>query len=501
VEPAERLLPIAKLLLSEDDDSRAPEILLRHVVEATEADRGFIVVREGATFEQKFDVAFDRSAVTSHERRFSRSLVRQAIDARRVIDSPNLAADPRFAEKESIAALGACAVIAAPLVHGGEVHGVLYLEHRRSARGFSEEARRFLAELVDLAGGFLRRALERDALRRRTQALERDLFARHDFSGIVTRHAGMVELLRTVAQVADSTATVLVRGETGTGKELIARALHVNSPRRKKPFVTLHTTALPATVLESELFGHQKGAFTGADRDRPGRIAGADGGTLFLDEIGEIPLEAQAKLLRFLQFGEIQRLGSDRTQTVDVRVVAATHQDLPALVQAGRFRQDLYFRLKVIELFVPPLRDRTGDVPLLVDHFLRTYWRREGDPPRWTRAAEQALASYAYPGNVRELAHAVERACILARGPDLGVELLPPEIAAAVSGPPAAAAGAFAEHTAAELEAAKEAAVARVEDEFLAGLMDRCGGNVSQAARHSGIHRSQLQRIMARRRA
>jgi Nif-specific regulatory protein/two-component system response regulator HydG len=488
----------AKLLLSEDDDDRATEVFFRQVVEATEADRGFIVVREGDSFEQKFDVCFDRKAISAEERRFSRSLVRQAIETRRLIDSPDLALDPRFAGVDSVQYLGACSVLAAPLLHGDEVYGVIYLERRDRVRGFSATERELVAELAEIGAVFFRRALEREGLRRRAQSLERDLFAQHDFSGIVTGSPRMIELLRTVAQVAATEATVLIGGETGTGKELIARALHVNSPRRHKPFVTLHTSALPGTVLESELFGHVRGAFTGAERDRTGRVASADGGTLFLDEVAEVSLEVQAKLLRFLQFGEIQRIGSDRTEKVSVRVLAATHQDLAALVRAGRFRQDLYFRLKVIEVFLPPLRERVGDVPLLVQHFLRQHWLRKGETPRLSARAEQALAAHAYPGNVRELAHAVERACVLARGPELDLPLFPPDIAA-VSTPPAAP-GAFVAYTAAELEEARDAAITTVERVFLAGLMDRSGNNVSLAARDSGIHRSQLQKMLARHR-
>jgi len=255
---------------------------------------------------------------------------------------------------------------------------------------------------------------------------------------------------------------------------------------------------LKITLLESELFGHVAGAFTDAKRDRAGRLASAHGGTLFLDEVGEIPIEAQAKLLRFLQFGEIQRLGSDRTEKVDVRIVAATHRDLRQMGKDGRFREDLYFRLKVLDLTLPPLCERRGDVALLADHFLHRFWRRPGERPRWTPRAERALLAHPYPGNVRELAHAVERACLLARGPDLDLDLLPPDMAGAASGP--AAEPAFSELTSGGLNEAREASVAAVEQRFLVELMRRCNGNVSRAARESGLHRTYLQKLLARHR-
>lgn len=491
------LLQIAKVLLSEDDDERAPELLLRHVLGATSADRGFIVAREGDSYEQKFAVAFERSDTTEQQRKWSRSLVRQVIETGRAVHVAKADRDPHFSLVQSLADSGACAVAVSPLAHRGEVYGAVYLEYQGERDG-GGEARQFLAEFAELAGLFLKRASEREALRRRGRSLERDLFARYDFQGIVTHHPKMLALLRAVAQVAASDAAVLVRGETGTGKELIARALHTNGARRARPWVTLHTSALPGSVLESELFGHLKGAFTGADRDRVGRVASAHGGTLFLDEVAEIGLEAQAKLLRFLQFGEIQRVGSDRVEKVDVRVVAATHQDLPALVAAGRFRRDLYFRLKVIELEIPPLRERAGDVPLLVAHFLKLSWKRPGEQPRWTARAERALREHPYPGNVRELAHAVERACVLATGPVLDADLLPPDFATPAADAPEPPR--FSHLTAQGLEEARAAGVAEVERAFLDTLMAEHGGNVSRAARESGLHRSYLQKLIARHR-
>ncbi|HEY0558101.1 MAG TPA: sigma 54-interacting transcriptional regulator [Thermoanaerobaculia bacterium] len=494
----EDLYEISKLLLAEDDAERTPEVLLRRLVERCGAETGFVVVREDGSYQQKFEVGGERERRSDLERRFSRTLVREAIATGELLYLPNLIEDPRFGSGESGLMIGRCCVLVAPLRYAGEVYGVVYLENRQEVDSFTPESRAFLAELAEIAGLFLKRASEGEELRRRNRSLERDLFAQHDFEGIVTRDPRMIELLRVVAQVAAADAPILVLGETGTGKELIARALHVNSPRRGRPFVTVHCAALPGTLLESELFGHVAGAFTDAKRDRPGRLASAHGGTLFLDEVGEIPIEAQAKLLRFLQFGEIQRLGSDRTEKVDVRVVAATHRDLRQMAKDGRFREDLYFRLKVLDLTLPPLRDRRGDVPLLADHFLRRFWRRPGERPRWTPRAERALQAHDYPGNVRELSHAIERVCLLARGPELDLDLLPSEVAGAA--PDAAAEPVFSELTGEALNEAREASVAAVEQRFLAELMRRCDGNVSRAAREAGLHRTYLQKLLARHR-
>jgi Nif-specific regulatory protein/two-component system response regulator HydG len=490
MEPYPTLFEIAKLLLAEDLE-KTPEILLRRVLEFTGAERGFIVVHDGAGYAERFHVRFERSQLSEPQRRFSRSVVKRVLQTGQPFQSSDLARDPRIEGTESVHALAGTAVLAAPLQHGGEVYGAIYIEQPRR---IGEPMQRFLAEFCEVAGLFLRRALEHESVQRQLRELQHGLFAAHDFPGIVTADPKMLRLLRTVAQVADSEASVLVHGESGTGKELVVRALHLNSSRRNRPFVAVHCAALPDTLLESELFGHRKGAFTGAQEKRTGRLPAADGGTLFLDEIAEIAPEVQAKLLRFLQFGEIQRVGSDTVEHVDVRVVAATHQNLQQLVEAGRFRQDLYFRLKVLELRIPPLRERASDIPLLLDHFLRKYWKRPSGPPRWTQEALRALQSYAYPGNVRELEHLVERACLLATEPRLGLELLPPELLDTPPGP----ATRFVDLSNDELKTARDSAVAQVEREFLAALLERHNGNISKAARAAGFSRPYLQRLLAR---
>ena len=261
------------------------------------------------------------------------------------------------------------------------------------------------------------RTLERRALVSENQLLKEQLASRYRLAGLETANARMAEAINTAARAAASRATILVRGESGTGKELMARAIHYASPRAKNALVAVSVGALPDTLIESELFGHERGAFTGADRERRGRFELADGGTLFLDEIGDLPKSTQVKLLRVLQEQAFERLGGTRTLTVDVRVIAATNRDLPAMVRTGEFREDLFYRLNVVCIELPLLRDRREDIPLLVDVFLRRFAGEASTPiDGVSREAMDLLLKYDYPGNVRELENLMHRAMVLARG-------------------------------------------------------------------------------------
>ncbi len=267
---------------------------------------------------------------------------------------------------------------------------------------------------------------ERQRLIMENRELREALQERHRVEGIIGESGRMQEVLSLVRRVAGSDATILIQGESGAGKELIARAIHYASPRAGAPLVSVNCAALPETLLESELFGHEKGAFTGAVATRKGRFELADGGSLFLDEIGDLPLHLQVKLLRVLQEREFERVGSSRPVAVDVRLLAATHQNLEILVRAGRFRDDLYYRINVVTIALPPLRERREDIPLLLDHFVEKFSRRNGKRiGGLTREAREALLRYDYPGNVRELENLVERAVILTRDEVIGLEDLP----------------------------------------------------------------------------
>jgi two-component system response regulator AtoC len=312
---------------------------------------------------------------------------------------------------------------------------------------------------------------------------------------IVGTTPAMLAVYKTVAHVAPTTATVLIVGESGTGKELVARAIHAKSPRATKPFVAINCGALPESILESELFGHERGSFTGASAQKRGLFEEARGGTLFLDEIGEIGPKMQVQLLRVLQEGEIRRVGAAETIKVDVRVVAATNRDLKAEVAAGRFREDLLFRLQVVTVNVPPLRERRGDIPLLIKHFIARHADRLGRPaPRVAPEVFEMLEGYEFPGNVRELSHILERDMLLAREGVITASDLPPEVAHAFGAHVAAAGGSG-------TLADDWPTLQQLERRYIDRVLSRTGGNKTRAAEVLGIDRRTLNRMFARERA
>ncbi len=334
------------------------------------------------------------------------------------------------------------------------------------------------------------RAAERVQLRAHNEALTRTLARAYEAAELVGESAPMHELRELIAKVAPTDAAVLIRGESGTGKELVARAIHRQSARSQAPFVAINCASIPENLLESELFGYEKGAFTGADRAKMGLVEVAHGGTLFLDEIGDLPLALQAKVLRMLQEHEIQRVGSLRPLKVDVRLIAATNRDLEAAIRERAFRADLYYRLNVISIDLPPLRERPTDIALLVEHFARKVARKLNRPlARFTENALAALQQYSFPGNVRELENLVERLLILSDKTEISAEDLPPEILGGAKG-------------AAPLDGSAELRVPGVLDwrqareaferEWLKWLLEAAGGNVSEAARLSGLSRRHL---------
>ena len=357
--------------------------------------------------------------------------------------------------------------------------------------------------------GIITQAIERFHLRRENARLQQQLqeyagylsqqmHGEFDFGQIVGEAAALREVMAKVEQVAPTGSTVLLRGETGTGKELVAHAIHINSPRVEKPFVRVNCAALAPGVLESELFGHEKGAFTGAVARRAGRFELADGGTLFLDEVGDLPMEVQVKLLRALQEREFERVGGAETLRVDVRVISATNRDLETLIGEGKFREDLYYRLNVFPIHLPPLRDRLEDLGRLVEHFVVKFNRVTGKQVRgFDASALDAMAHYAWPGNVRELENVVERAIIVCKGAEVTVNDLDfGRRPGALSGPTATAAASTPSVTStpASPTGQKPLNVRLQEQERneIVAAIEKNAGNIAGAARALGINRSTL---------
>ena len=345
------------------------------------------------------------------------------------------------------------------------------------------------------------RVLESSADKRENKRLREQVEKTYRFDSLVGQSPSMQRVFDVIRRVADSDLTVLVRGPSGTGKELVANAIHYNSPRKSKALIKVNCAAFSRELVESELFGHEKGAFTGATATREGKFETADGGTLFLDEIGDMAQETQAKILRVLQEKELERVGGNRTIKVDVRVIAATNQDLEAKVKDGSFREDLFYRLNVVPILLPALKDRAGDMPLLINHFLEKAADRL-DRPRKTisPAATRALLAYEWKGNIRELEHAIEQAVVLAASDEIDVRDLPEAVTGSgggaptgaapdMSGAPGAVPGTFKE--------AKQQVVESFERRFIEDALDRHDGNISKAAEEMGMYRQHLQGKLA----
>lgn len=328
-----------------------------------------------------------------------------------------------------------------------------------------------------------RRALQHSHLIKEVRALRASLNKKYGFDNILGHSDALVQILDTASRAAVTNSTILIRGETGTGKELLAKAIHFNSARKERPFVTINCAAIPKELLESELFGHKKGAFTGAVADKRGKIEMADEGTLFLDEIGDMPLELQVKVLRLIQEGEIEKLGSVGSEKLDVRIIAATHRDLQAMIEDGMFREDLYYRLAVIPLTLPPLRERPEDIAELVQHFFSISKEKNNRPGlAMPPALLRYFAQYRWPGNIRELENVVERVVALARGDVINVQDLPPYLRPDRGGLDSV-----------EIDLPPQGvSLDAIEKELIMKALEKCSWNQTHAARYLDISRKTL---------
>jgi transcriptional regulator with GAF, ATPase, and Fis domain len=395
------LYDVARTLLRERDYGELLADLLDVTIRALAADRGFILIREGERFRAAVARNFQSHSLSRAEEEISHSISRAAIEEGKVLLVADAQHSPRFSESTIVRRLGLRSVACAPLLASNEAFALMYLEKRNVSNHFTESHRRCLAEICSLSAVRLRTALAVSQAKMRAREIQQLV---GEVDGIITADPKMSALLQNVKHVAQTELPVLIQGETGTGKELIARALYRQSRRANNAFVVVNCAAIPATLMESELFGYVRGAFTGAVRDHIGLIGSAHRGTVFLDEIGELPMELQSRLLRVLQSGELAKVGALRPEVVDVRFIAATNRDLEREVQERRFRDDLYYRLSTITLQLPPLRERPDDIPLLADHFLAVYAGRFMRPrSRLSDECMATLRSYSFPGNVREL--------------------------------------------------------------------------------------------------
>jgi transcriptional regulator with GAF, ATPase, and Fis domain len=513
---------ITRELARESETPALLKLIVDSALRLLKAERGFLLWNEtGAAEEPHFDVriarSFDGADIPLPSSRVSMGIARNVFRSGEGLLSVDAARDERFSAMASVEDLRLRSVLCTPVWREGRVGGVLYVDNRLQHALFREPDLDLLALFADQASIALATQQRIEALRERTRTLEhsqrqvellneqlgrkvrdrdKELAlvrtelaqerGRYDYSAIVGASEGMRRVFRQLDAIIDSELSVLIHGESGTGKELIARAVHFNGLRADKPFISENCAALPDSLLESELFGYVKGAFTGAYKNKKGLFEQASGGTLFLDEIGDMSPEMQKKLLRVLQEGEVRPVGSDQRIPVDVRLVAASHRDLEALVRAGQFREDLFYRIHVLPIRLPPLRERREDIPRLVEHLLARAAREAGKlAPLVPQEVMAALVAYDWPGNVRELENEMRRLVVLARE-----HIEPEQLSKTVrTRAPVQRGG----EMAAEGTDIRSA-VADLERRSIEAALLAAGGNKSRAASELGISRFALQR-------
>ena len=437
---------VAKILTSTQNLDRALGTALRTLQSFLGFDRTAIFRPDETTREIRMEIAAGYTAEQRERARYvwGEGIVGKTMKTGSPIALPDVRVEPSFLDKTRAhgksSGEGPLSWICVPIKIGAETLGVLSAERigREGTRALESDTRT-LTVIGCLIGQALKlhKAIERlqDEFKRQRKEFEKTIRKTYRIENIVGQSKRMQEVFAAVTSVAPSRATVLLRGESGTGKEMIARAIHQGGGRADRPFVAVNCAALPETLLESELFGHKRGAFTGAVEERKGRFEEASGGTIFLDEVGDIPLPTQVKLLRVLQERTFERLGENRPVPVDVRIIAATNADLEKMVAGGTFREDLYYRLNVIPVFLPPLRDRKEDILPLTEHFLERFNREHGKSVAFSKDALDLLLEYRWTGNVRELENLVERAVVMAKAPVVRAQDLPRAIRVAASLP------------------------------------------------------------------
>ncbi len=419
IEALRRIVKFSERLLSRYEIGDVLEALLDEVISLTGADKGMIVVAEGNELSVRVARNLRKQNIQNAVGQLSDSIIEKVVRTKQPLIVSDALHDEEWNSSQSVVNLNLCSVMAAPLMSRGSLLGILYVGNDNVVNLFTQEHLELLVIFSAQASLLVANAVLVNDLKLESADLNRQLTEMR-FGQIIGACDAMRDIYRKVERVAATDVSVLIQGETGTGKELIAREIHNRSDRVRKPFVTINCGAIPENLLESELFGHVRGAFTGATATKPGRFHMADGGTVFLDELGEMPLNLQVKLLRVLQERMVTRVGDTRSESVDIRVVAATNKKLAEEVREGRFREDLFYRLNVVTLHLPPLRERGDDITLIAGYLLGRYCADFNMPSKpLSRDCQIAMKKYAWPGNIRQLENRLKKAVILSDGPVL----------------------------------------------------------------------------------
>jgi Nif-specific regulatory protein len=479
----QQLFEIGKRLLTESEVDKMLSSAMDSAIQISGAERGLIILFDNQG-EKIFQTArkLNSEDLRDPEFEISQSIIITVKAEPEPICIENALESSLYGKKKSVEKLKLLSVICLPLLHGKKLFGVIYLDNRTFSGIFQPETFHFIRELTNFISLAAYQALERKKLQNQKNELEEELRGKYKFESIIGHHPKMVEILKMVSQVADTDATVLIQGETGTGKELIAQALHYNSSRKDKPFVPVNCGAIPEHLLESELFGHVRGAFTGAIKDKAGWFESANGGTIFLDEINDMSPALQVRLLRVLQTGEYSRVGSTKICHCDVRVVSASSKNLQRLIKTGDFREEVYYRLNVVEIELPPLRDRSSDIPLLAHFYLKEFTKQAGKKNLSLSAkAESLLLNYNYPGNVRELVNVIQRAVVLVETDTVDIQHLPATLRA-----DKIENGTIGNQE--PFQFAKQRVLENFEKEYIIKSLNLANGNITQAAHFAGMH-------------
>jgi transcriptional regulator with GAF, ATPase, and Fis domain len=464
-----RLYQFSERLLVTRDVQALLEALLDGAIEATGADKGFVILARDNKTEVRAARNLRQESLPEAVQQLSDSILAKVIETKRPLIVHNAIADAAFKSAASVMNLRLCSVMCAPLIAGGELLGLIYLGNDAVANLFDPRSLDVLTVFAAQASLILQNAMLLESLRTDNAELEKKLKSQR-FGDIIGSCASMLEVFRKVQKVAPTDISVLITGETGTGKELIAREIHNRSSRAQGPFVVINCGAIPENLMESELFGHVRGAFTGAVATRQGKFQAADKGTLFLDEIGELPIALQVKLLRALQERVVTKVGDSKPERVDIRVIAATNRDLEEEIRKGTFREDLYYRLNVVNIYLPPLRERADDVVVIAKLLLQKYAQELGSQVRgFTPNALIAIKKYDWPGNVRQLENRIKKALVLCDKSLIGPEDLDlhPEVL----------------QTIVPLDKAKEDFQRR----YILEVLERNNGNRTKTARDLGV--------------